>query len=115
MGTDLTLYYYHKDELCTVIKCSGRKVSFVNYTDDYVNKAFGNQTSVTYDEFEHFLESRCFPRTRANAKDILNYLGLDFYYPLSICMKTHGVLYDDFSWIKFEGENITWKDVKIRG
>lgn len=27
---------------------------------------------------------------------------------------SHGVMFDDFLWIRFPGENLTWEDVKIR-
>ena len=49
-----------------------------------------------------------------NINEILASLGLDHYDMLDILRKTHGVSYDDFTWIKFEGENISYKDVKVR-
>lgn len=33
---------------------------------------------------------------------------------LKILKDTHGVSVDDFTWLKFRGESIEWKDVKVR-
>ena len=41
-------------------------------------------------------------------------MGLDYYDAYEICKITHGVLFDDFHWMKFDGEYIKWKDVGIR-
>lgn len=37
-----------------------------------------------------------------------------YYEPFLICKKTHGVILGDYSWIRFEGETLTWEDVKIK-
>ena len=60
------------------------------------------------------LETRCFPKERANANAILRHMGLDSYDILSIIRNTHGAMAHDFIWIKFEGENICFKDVSKR-
>ena len=33
---------------------------------------------------------------------------------IEILKKTHGVSFDDFFWVKFNNENITWDEVRIR-
>ncbi len=40
--------------------------------------------------------------------------GVNGYNPYELCLKTHGVNTDDFSWIKWKGETLTWDDVKVR-
>ena len=40
--------------------------------------------------------------------------GLTENNPYEWCRKTHGVMYNDFWWIKFPGETIKWDDVKVR-
>ncbi|MFB5762353.1 hypothetical protein [Paenibacillus medicaginis] len=61
-----------------------------------------------------YLESRCFPRTRHHADKLLKTLGLTEYDPVEIVKKTHGVIYDDYVWIRFDGEELTCKDVHPR-
>ena len=49
----------------------------------------------TYEEYEEFLESRCFPRTRDKMKILLEELNLPFYDPLMIIQKTKGEMAED--------------------
>lgn len=45
---------------------------------------------------------------------LLEHLGLKEFNVYEILKKTHGVDVDDFSWIRFSGEDIVWDDVKVR-
>jgi len=87
-----------------------------NYTEDTIFRPFGiRESGLTIDDLEYFMETRCFPRGRANAKQLLSDLGLNSYDPIGIVTKTHGKLWDDFCWIKFEGEDLDYeRDIKLR-
>ncbi|WP_211222600.1 hypothetical protein [Paenibacillus daejeonensis] len=61
-----------------------------------------------------YFESRCFPRTRHHREKVLQALGLREYVPTDIVKKTHGVLYDDYVWIRFAGEELRCVDVHPR-
>ena len=78
---------------------------------DPYDKAFPGQTEVSWEEYEAFLESRCFDRNRPDRDRILKRWGLPEYYSDFIVQETHGVMMSDTSWIRFEGENLTWKEV----
>ena len=114
MGDNLIIDYFCKEQLCTHIEIVDGNVNFINYTDDTIDKAFGNQVVVNKSSVYEFLEDRCFPKTRANCKRVLQRLGLDYYDAYLICKKTHGVLWEDFNWIRFDNESVTWEDVKLR-
>ena len=77
-------------------------VKIYNYTKDYALRAFGRNETPTYEQYEAFLESRCFPRTRDKMKLILKELDLPFYEPLMIIEKTQGRMAEDNFWIKIE-------------
>lgn len=47
-------------------------------------KAFGVNENPTLQDFEEFLEDRCFPRERYNINEMLIELKLDNYNPLEI-------------------------------
>lgn len=81
-----------RDECCTVILVNfkDRKIAVQNETDDVLHRAFGVKVRPTWEDFEEFLESRCFPRTREGLRMILKELGLDGYDPLAIVEKTQG-------------------------
>ncbi len=59
-----------------------------------------------------FLESRCFCQERPDRDEILSAMGLVEYNPYEIVKVTHGRKSDDSFWLKFNGENLTWSDVK---
>ena len=98
------LYYMADHLISTVIDVDfpSQKVYFKNYTNDIQKRAFVNKTEVSIQDFEEFLESRCFPRTRDNMKLILKELDLPFYDPLLIIEKTQGRMAEDNFWIKVE-------------
>lgn len=81
------------------------KVSVVNYTDIIPLRPFGVVENPTWEDFEIFLESRCFERGRNDVKRQLELLGLDCYDPFSICLRTHGrVTEDSFELLFYDSE-----------
>lgn len=101
---DYKLYLMDDDKLCTEIfvneKC--RKIKIINHTDNLLWRAFGCIEEPTWEDYEYFLESRCFPKTRDRQKYILRDLGLVYYDPLSIIKVTEGRMAEDHQWIKLE-------------
>ena len=81
-----------------------RTVHIVNHTDDLIFRAFGIKEEPTWEDFEHFLESRCFPKTRGNCKDLLKAYGLENvgYDPLEIVKKTGGRMAEDHMYLVIE-------------
>ena len=65
-------------------------------------KAFGRNTEITFEMYEEFLESRCFPRERDKMKLKLRELDLPFYDPIMIVEKTEGRVEGDEFWIRVE-------------
>ena len=100
----LRLYYMYEDSVCTVIDVDemSRRVEIKNYTDDMLFRAFGKITEPTFDDYEEFLESRCFPKTRDKIKLELEHLGIPFYDPILIIEKTQGRMADDHFWLRVE-------------
>ena len=100
----LRLWYMRNADVCTIIDVDEhhRKVEIYNYTTEKMNRAFGVREYPTYEDYEEFLESRCFPRTRDKMKLELKRLDLPFYDPLMIIEKTEGRMAEDDFWIKIE-------------
>lgn len=100
----LRLFYKMEDIVCTVIDVDelNQKVKIYNYTDNLLFRAFGKIENPTFKEYEEFLESRCFPRTRDNIKLELRKLDLPFYDPLLIIEKTQGRMSEDEFYITIE-------------
>jgi hypothetical protein len=114
-NTDYSVKVYYKENIISEIEVKGTCVSFVNYTDNIIFLPFGVDTVADIKRLDRFYEDRCFPRERANCKEILNRLGLDCYEPELICRKTHGLQFDDFIWLQFsDEEQVCWEDIKMR-
>lgn len=103
MDYTMRIDYMCQEECCTVILVNfkERKIVIENETDDLIHRAFGIKVKPTWEDFEEFLESRCFPRTRDGLRLILEDIGLDFYDPLAIVEKTAGRMAEDFQWMRF--------------
>ena len=100
----LWLWYMSGDQVSTIIDVDeqNRKVEIHNYTKDYIARAFGVIECPSFEDYEAFLESRCFPRTRDKMKLVLEDLGLPFYDPFMIIEKTEGRMAEDDFWIRIE-------------
>lgn len=98
----MRLEYMCGNELCSSILVNFQKkeIAVVNHTNDIIHQAFGVKAKPDWEDFEYFLESRCFPRGRDYMKDILRDLELDFYDPLAIIEKTHGRMAEDKQWLR---------------
>jgi transcriptional regulator with XRE-family HTH domain len=105
-GVNLVDYTMRMDymcgkELCTTILVDfqHRRIETCNETDDIIHRAFGIKAKPTWEDFEEFLESRCFPSTRDHLRLVLEDVGVDSYDPLAIVEKTKGRMAEDLQWI----------------
>lgn len=98
----MTLMYQNKP--CTAIDVNflQNKIRIQNYTKDILHRAFGVKENPTWEDFNVFLQDRCFPKTRGNIKTVLAELGLQDYDPLQIVEKTNGRTAEDDLWLKFQ-------------
>ena len=100
----LRLKYFCGNDLCTIIDVDERnqKIFVKNFVSDYMYRAFGRNEKPDYRDYEEFLESRCFPRTRDQMKLMLRELNFPFYDPFLIIQKTQGRMAEDNFWIQIE-------------
>jgi len=104
MKYKMRLLYMYKNQLCTIIDVDemNEKIAITNYADNIMFRAFGSNSKPTYQDYQDFIESRCFPRTRDKMKLILEDLTLPFYDPIMIIEKTKGRMAEDDFWISME-------------
>ena len=108
---------YNRDNLLADIEFdpgSKKITAYRTYTDDILKLPFGSCTAPDYSWVEAFLEERCVPRARYNIKELLNMWGLDKYDPLAIVKITHGLMLSDYYWVRFDREDITYDQIKVR-
>lgn len=102
-----------RDEETSRIKVNGNRVDIEIIDKNPIKNCVTKMPLDRYHLMER-LEMRCFSRDRANADEILKHMGLDSYDVFSIIRETHGAMAHDSIWIKFEGENLCFKDVSKR-
>lgn len=59
-----------------------------------------------------FLKGRCYEDCYAGLEDVLKKHNMSSNNPWEWNQKTHGVTWEDFFWIKFDGEDIRWEDIR---
>ena len=101
---NMRVFYYYRSFLCTIIDVNERmrSVQIRNYVDDYQMRAVGVVEHPSFDQYEEFLESRCFPREADKMKIRLRELDLPFYDPIMIIEKTEGRVEGDEFWVRVE-------------
>lgn len=102
--TPMRLWYKKEDSIIAVIDVdeAGQKVQVKNFTEDKISRPFGKKEEPTFEEYQDFLESRCFPKTRDKLKLELKKLDIPFYDPILIIEKTQGRVAEDTFWIEIE-------------
>lgn len=108
----LSFDYMYMNNIIATVSVDGTKVSVLNYTTDKMDRPFGWNDSPTIEDLNRLFEYRCVPEGRYNIKQLLKEFPQG-YDMLSIIRKTHGIMSDDYYWIRFNDEkNLTWEDVK---
>ena len=99
----MRLDFMFRQKVCTEIYVDfeHKQIKIVNRTNDIMKRAFGVNENPTWEDFEAFLEERCFPNTRALKKTILRRIGVDSYDPLQILRLTKGRTAEDNQYINF--------------
>ena len=59
-----------------------------------------------------FLKSRCYEDSYVGLADILEVQNMTSNNPWEWNRKTHGVTWEDFFWIRFDGEDLLWEDIR---
>lgn len=98
------LWYMYHGFVCTIIDVDEmeRRVAIHNYIANPIYRAFGVNSEPTFEDYEEFVKSRCFPETRDKLKLELKKLDIPFYDPIMIIEKTKGRMADDDFWIRIE-------------
>ena len=94
-------------QICTVIYVdfAREQIAIQNRTDDLLSRAFGAVEAPTWQDFQDFLRSRCFPESRGYLKQILRGLGVNGYDPLEIAEATNGRTAEDDMYMTFRSRS----------
>lgn len=111
--SDYIFSVYNQDELVAEVAVTDnrRQIDVKKYTEDPGIQPFCGE-NITLERVYNFIKYRCFEECRPDKEMLLEALGLSEYNPWEIVKKTHGRLWQDFTWIRFPGEELAWKDVE---
>ena len=100
----MVLKYMYNEQVCSIIDVDYERktIHVTNFVKDSLMRAFGKNENPSWEDFQFFLERRCIPKTRDKLKWHLKELGVDFYDPLTIILKTQGRMSEDHFWIDVE-------------
>lgn len=100
--------FMYKTSVCTTILVNfwDEKIKIINKTDDILHRAFGVNENPTWEDFNTFLEDRCFSKSRGDRKSVLRALGIDSYDPFQIIEQTKGKTYEDSQWMRFKRRSL---------
>lgn len=107
-GLEFTCYW--KDEPISEVHVNSTNVHIKRFSSHPVKQIFA-QSNMDIFRLSKILETRCWQRESRNIDNYLKKLNLNYYDPLSIVRKTHGVSYNDFLWFQFKGEDLEWAKV----
>jgi transcriptional regulator with XRE-family HTH domain len=102
-----------KDEVVASVKIHDTSVAIERFDLNPIKQIF-YKDNISRFEFGEILRRRCWDEHRADIKILLNAIGLNEFNPYKICRKTHGLMVQDKTWFKFEGETISYKEVLRR-
>lgn len=99
---NLKYEYMDGEKLATeiLVNFSDKKVRIKNHTDEILNRAFGVNVTPNWQDFNDFIEERCFPKNRDMLKDVLSDYGLSDFDAFRIVEETGGVMAGDRKWIR---------------
>lgn len=99
----MRLDFMFRQKVCTEIYVDfkNKKIKIINRTNDIMKRAFGINETPTWEDFESFISERCFPKSRALLKTILQKIGVDSYDTMQIIELTKGRTAEDNQYINF--------------
>ena len=112
MGKKLVFDFMNKDIVCSHVEVGESGNVQCQEFDPRLPYQVFYKMPHTVENLNKFFADRCFPKERVNCQQLLDGLGLKEWNPLDIIKLTHGVMWGDTCWIRFEGETLTYKDIQ---
>ncbi len=107
-----TIETFWRDEKTSDVVVDDKWAHATRYTTHPAKQLFHADVVSRFELGDVILKSRCFDPARPDKDKILEFFGLDEYNVYDICRRTHGIMAQDNIWMRFDGEEITWEDIK---
>lgn len=110
---DIKFQVLWRDKVTADVEIVDNKAHIKKYDTNPIRRLFPYEETDAY-HVVSILEGRCWPRNRVNIDELLKACGLETYDVMGIIRATHGRMYNDQVWIRFEGEDLTYEDMDLR-
>lgn len=110
---NFTVMYKNERVAYVCVSADHKEVKIEKLVPDGIKQPFGG-TKLDLERVYSFLKDRCFEDGYADLENVLRKFDMESNNPWEWNRKTHGVTWEDYFWVKFDGEDITWEDVKWR-
>ena len=106
---DFTLMW--KDEPVADLMINDDRVLLERYTTCPAKQLFYSDQMSLF-ELGEIIRTRCWEEGREDLRELLHMIGLETYGPYAIVRRTHGLMAQDPIWFRFEGEKLTYREVR---
>lgn len=111
MSYNFTVFHQYTPVARVYVSDDHKTVSIEKLIPDGIMQPFsGNKLDL--ERVYNFLKERCYEDTYVGLEDVLIKQNMSSNNPWEWNRKTHGVTWEDFFWIKFDGEDIRWEDIR---
>ena len=100
-----------RDEPAADLYITGNHVLLERYTTCPAKQIF-YADRISLFQLGEILRTRCWDENRSDSDQLLHLIGLEEYNPYAITSKTHGLMAQDPIWFRFEGEKLTYREVR---
>lgn len=110
---NFTVMYENNPVAKVFVSENHKQVTIEKLVPDSIIQPFGGN-NLSLERVYSFLKSRCYEDERDGLDEILKQANLASNNPWEWNKITHGVMWEDQFWIRFEGEGLLWEDVRWR-
>lgn len=111
MSYSFTVLYKNTPVAHVYVSDNHKETIIEKFIPDGIMQPFSG-TKLDLERIYTFLKDRCYEDSYAGLEEILKLQNMTSNNPWEWNRKTHGVTWEDFFWIRFDGENLLWEDVK---
>lgn len=111
MNYNFTVFHENVPVAHVCVSGNHKMVTIKKLVPDGIMQPFsGNKLDI--ERVYNFLKARCYEDNYVALEEVLRENNMTSNNPWEWNKKTHGVTWEDFFWIKFDGEDIQWEDIR---
>ena len=111
MDYNFTVFHQNTPVARVLVSDDHKNVLIEKLVPDGIMQPFGGN-KLNIERVYDFLKGRCYEDGYVGLEEVLERYNMSSNNPWEWNRKTHGITWEDFFWIKFDGEDISWEDIR---